>query len=306
MRIKFWGVRASVPRPLSAAEFRRRLESALELMRASGHLPEDVEVWLQSAPLELAQLLGGETSCIELESDGQRLLLDMGTGARSLGYDLFNRGIKGDFHVLISSSRWEHIQGWPFFGPGYVPGNHIHFFSLNSSAPDAFRRQQHFDHFPVGFEETMSTKSFHPLVEGELQAIGAFQVRALASQAAAPDCAWRIESNNAAALFALSGAAMSRVLEDPAQWMQRLHFAAVASARLSADQIDRVELDLLCQFAAALRQHSPQAQLILSHHDAMAEDDLLHGELQRSIAELARRAGIEAQAAREGAEFSIL
>ena len=74
---------------------------------------------------------GGNTSCVSVRTQGGKLLvLDCGTGARNLGLALLaERGADG-FHlgsaeaaILISHAHWDHIQGFPFFGPLYVEGN---------------------------------------------------------------------------------------------------------------------------------------------------------------------------------------
>jgi phosphoribosyl 1,2-cyclic phosphodiesterase len=63
---------------------------------------------------------GGNTSCVELRSEGHpSILFDLGTGLRSLGDELSATGGCDDFvgHVLLSHLHWDHIQGLPFFAP---------------------------------------------------------------------------------------------------------------------------------------------------------------------------------------------
>jgi phosphoribosyl 1,2-cyclic phosphodiesterase len=70
---------------------------------------------------------GGNTSCVEVTTDnGAHLILDCGTGARKLAGNLMSRGEKPiSVNILIGHTHWDHIQGFPFFGPLFVPGNSV-------------------------------------------------------------------------------------------------------------------------------------------------------------------------------------
>ena len=72
---------------------------------------------------------GGNTSCVEVESsNGTRIVLDMGSGAYDLGQKLVRKGPLRDQHVLLSHSHWDHIQGFPFFAPVFIPGNTLNIY----------------------------------------------------------------------------------------------------------------------------------------------------------------------------------
>jgi phosphoribosyl 1,2-cyclic phosphodiesterase len=92
MEVTFWGVRGSIPSPGPATV-----------------------------------RYGGNTSCVSLQlADGEIIMIDCGTGARNFGISLLAGafgGGKGSATVLLSHAHWDHIQGFPFFGPFYVPGN---------------------------------------------------------------------------------------------------------------------------------------------------------------------------------------
>ncbi len=68
---------------------------------------------------------GGNTTCLELLSDdGSLIILDAGTGIRALGLELARR-MPVTCHIFITHTHWDHIQGFPFFTPLFVPGNRI-------------------------------------------------------------------------------------------------------------------------------------------------------------------------------------
>ena len=92
MRLRFWGVRGAI----TATE--------------GSHLG-----------------VGGNTPCIELRGeDGHLVVLDAGIGLYWLGRSLLTgphgRG-QGQVTLLLTHSHWDHIQGIPFFVPGFIPGN---------------------------------------------------------------------------------------------------------------------------------------------------------------------------------------
>ena len=65
---------------------------------------------------------GGNTSCVRLTlNDGHVIIFDAGTGIRKLGDDLFKESYdqSKEIAIVLSHTHWDHIQGFPFFGPAY-------------------------------------------------------------------------------------------------------------------------------------------------------------------------------------------
>jgi phosphoribosyl 1,2-cyclic phosphodiesterase len=72
---------------------------------------------------------GGHTTAVEIaNAAGQRLLIDLGTGATAFARELmaeeFGRG-RGRLPILLSHTHLDHIQGLPFFTPFFIKGNAI-------------------------------------------------------------------------------------------------------------------------------------------------------------------------------------
>lgn len=84
----------------------------------------DVRFWgvrgsVASSGSQVAKI-GGNTSCLELESQGHRLIFDAGTGLRALGDSLLKSPpVKAT--MLFSHLHWDHVQGFPFFTPAFMP-----------------------------------------------------------------------------------------------------------------------------------------------------------------------------------------
>jgi len=67
---------------------------------------------------------GGNTPCVSVTlDDGTLIILDAGTGVRNLGLELMKQKKKIRASILFSHFHLDHIIGFPFFAPIYVPGN---------------------------------------------------------------------------------------------------------------------------------------------------------------------------------------
>ena len=77
---------------------------------------------------------GGNTSCVEVMCGDHRLILDAGTGLRSLGGKLAALGpLKTD--LLLTHTHFDHVCGIPFFPPFYIPGNEIRLWAGHLEEP---------------------------------------------------------------------------------------------------------------------------------------------------------------------------
>lgn len=101
---------------------------------------------------------GGNTSCVEIRFEDQLLILDAGSGIRLLGDELLQnaKGHPIEATLLLSHSHWDHIQGLPFFVPGYSVKNRLTIFGAAGRAEQLQRglaAQMTPLHFPVGLDQ---------------------------------------------------------------------------------------------------------------------------------------------------------
>jgi CheY-like chemotaxis protein len=171
MRIRFWGTRGSLAKPG----------------------PSTVRY-------------GGNTACVELRTaDGTFIMLDCGTGAHGLGQVLAADGpqpVRG--HLLITHTHWDHIQGFPFFTPLFVPGNVWDIYApggLGKRLEETLAGQMEYAYFPVTLEQLGATIRYHDLVEGVFD-IGDARVTARYLNHPGLTLGYRVQAGGAVMIYA--------------------------------------------------------------------------------------------------------
>jgi CheY-like chemotaxis protein/phosphoribosyl 1,2-cyclic phosphodiesterase len=114
---------------------------------------------------------GGNTSCVEVVSNsGTRVIFDCGTGARLLGAHLMAHAPKPiEALIMLSHTHWDHIQGFPFFTPLFVPGNRFTVCGpkgANASIPEVLAGQMEYTYFPVDLSQLGAEISYKSIGEG--------------------------------------------------------------------------------------------------------------------------------------------
>ena len=138
--------------------------------------------------------------------DGTLIVLDCGTGAHGLGQPLMaDRPSPLRGHLLISHTHWDHIQGFPFFAPLFVPGNEWDVYGPRRPRPaassDTLAGQMQYTYFPVTLEQLGATIRYHDLVEGAFD-IGDVRVAAHYLNHPALTLGYRLEADGATVVYA--------------------------------------------------------------------------------------------------------
>ncbi len=168
MKIKFWGVRGSIPTPLKSETIQGKIKKALTLASpADISSEESIEKFLDSLPFSIKGTYGGNTTSLEIRTDSDELfIIDCGSGIKKLGLDLlkedFGKG-KGFANIFLTHTHWDHIQGIPFFVPFFIKGNRFNFYSPYEDCRERIEYQQVFTHFPVNLDYMQATMEFMTL-----------------------------------------------------------------------------------------------------------------------------------------------
>ena len=208
VHVKFWGTRGSIPRPVSSERVHRALH---KILRAAE--PEDLasEASIDAFIADgcrgtLPTVYGGNTACVQVFDDRDAdLLIDFGSGAREYaGAVMRSVGPVNPkpFHVLMSHFHWDHIMGFPFFVPAYIPGNVINIYSCHDNVAEAFRRQHGPPSFPVPFDALGADIRFHKIDPSRTHEINGFQVTPHLLQHAGDAYGYRIEKDDHTVVYA--------------------------------------------------------------------------------------------------------
>jgi len=120
------------------------------------------------------QKYGGNSACIELRfgADERLIIVDAGSGIRGLGkYLLANDLTKGPIHtaIFLTHTHWDHIMGFPFFAPIYIPGTRLKVFGPVTFEDDSLEEvvggQMKYRYFPVNMGELASEIEYVRLTE---------------------------------------------------------------------------------------------------------------------------------------------
>ena len=171
MRVRFWGTRGSIPTP---------------------------------GPTTLRY--GGNTSCVEVRAaDGTLVVLDCGTGAHGLGRALVS-GTPSPLHghLLIGHTHWDHIQGFPFFAPLFVPANVWEIYAPGGHGGQieaSLAGQMAYEYFPIRLTTLAATVRLHDLTEGVFE-IGSVRVTTQYLHHPSLTLGYRLEADGATLVYA--------------------------------------------------------------------------------------------------------
>ena len=219
MLVRFWGTRGSIPVALTSADIRRKIEAALSLAIAKGvDSPDKLRSFIDNdLDFSISQTYGGHSPCVEIETGrAEYLVCDMGSGARAFGGRIMSAQKSGMIvvNVLMSHVHWDHIMGFPFFAPAYVPGTRIRIFGCHDVLENAFRLLQSAPCFPVDFSRLSAEIEFVKLEAGKTTDIAGFRVTPKLQRHTGDSYGYRFERDGKAVVYSTDS---EHKLEDPSE-----------------------------------------------------------------------------------------
>ena len=312
MKIRFWGVRGSIPTPLSPQQIQAKISAVIQRISANDIASPDArERFISNLPDWIFGTTGGNTPCLELcGSAGEEIILDAGSGLRCLGK---SDSLPHDKHftVFLSHYHWDHIQGLPFFDPVYDKDTVIDWYSTKEDGKDILVRQQAFPFFPIVFEKLTPHFHFHTVKAGEAIKIGAITVNSCPMAHPGGSQSYSFTENGKKFVYAtdveLSQNDFSSTKEHEAVF--RNADCMVIDAQYTVEEsYKKVHWghSAFC-YAIDFAVNWGVKKLFLFHHDPMYDDKKLNSILQsaRWYAEYIIHSNIEIHLAMENKEFEI-
>jgi phosphoribosyl 1,2-cyclic phosphodiesterase len=228
---------------------------------------------------------GGNTSCVQLTlADGTTLVLDGGTGIRSLGLALAPS--ERPLHILLTHLHLDHIQGLMFFAPMFRPQSKIVIWgpaAPEASLEDRIARYISAPLSPVEVRELPCHPSFREAETTEWR-IGSASIQAASVAHRGPTLGYRVEADGSSLCYIPDhepglGAPLAELEE---QWISGLELARGASLLLHDCQYTDEEYAAHVGWGhsplsdALVFAHRSQAErVLLFHHDPLHVDDFL-------------------------------
>jgi phosphoribosyl 1,2-cyclic phosphodiesterase len=293
MKVKFWGVRGSIPSPG----------------------PHTVRY-------------GGNTTCIEVRSNDDNLIvLDAGTGIFPLAQSLLSR-LPVTANIFITHTHWDHIQGLPFFVPMFIPGNSVRIhgaFDIVSmqGIEQVMNVQMQYSFFPIREAELKARIEYQTLTVGEPVAIGDAAVMPILMNHPVTDLGYRVECNGKSMFFTGDHEPWINIYAEGDHEFAEYQAMIDQRQKELEQAIGAVDL-LVCDSAYTMAEYPPKIgwghgtfdhaiamagrlgakRLVCTHHEPTRSDDDLENVFAEALAKYPD-VGFEVILAREGLEIEL-
>ncbi len=293
--VTFWGTRGSIPTAYDKASLHEAIVSAL-----SQAGPDDVgsraaaKAFLSRTDgAHLPMRYGGDTTCVEFRnSGGGRIIIDFGSGARRFG----GAAIAADgpvsgrpFSFLMTHMHWDHLQGFPFFAPCFIPGNEIRISGGHGSEAlqNALFGQMKPPYFPVPVEAMRAEISFPEVSADQPFEMEGFTVTPFLLRHGGGSYGYRLDFDGHSVVFASDA---EHDLNDLVPDYPYVGWAKDADLLVFDAQYSLADLVLHREdwghssglVAVDLAHLANVRQVLLTHHDPAASDEAIDGIAQQT------------------------
>jgi phosphoribosyl 1,2-cyclic phosphodiesterase len=178
MKIKYWGVRGSLPAANSLEQNKEHIQNILKQFVQSGYKSEnDIETFLNSKSTHEICGYGQNTTCVQVRDGSDHIVIDGGSGIKVYGDHLMkHHPERNQHHILMTHFHYDHIMGLPFFPQHFVNGQEIHYYAVQAECEKMIRGLFSRPLFPMSYENLASKIYFHHIEPYEKTQINGFDV----------------------------------------------------------------------------------------------------------------------------------
>lgn len=227
---------------------------------------------------------GGNTPCVEMRAGGERLIFDGGTGLHVLGQSLM-RQMPTTAHIFFTHSHWDHMQGFPFFTPGFVKGNHFDIYG--AIAPDGSTVEQRLNdqmlhpNFPVPLQIMQADLDFHHVIPGHSIQINDIVVETAPLNHPGEAVGYRVNWRGGAAVYVTDTEHFPDRLDENVLWLARDADVLIYDSTYTDEEYYSPKSPKIgwghstWQEAVKVAQAANVKTLVIFHHDPAHDDDFL-------------------------------
>ncbi len=227
---------------------------------------------------------GGNTPCVEMRVGRDRLIFDGGTGIRVLGQAMLAQ-MPIEAHMFFTHSHWDHIQGFPFFVPAFVPGNRFHIYG--AIAPNGSTMEQRLNdqmlhpNFPVPLQIMGADLKFNDIAVGQSVQINDVVVENALLNHPGQAVGYRVNWRGHAAAYVTDTEHFSDRLDENVLFLARqadllIYDATYTDEEYYAEHSSKVGWGhSTWQEAVKIAEAANVKTLVIFHHDPLHSDDFL-------------------------------
>lgn len=284
MKARFWGVRGSLPTPIGLHSLEDKLVQALQgASRVPLDDPAQVRSYVASLPLHLRGTFGGHTSCVQVTSARDSLILDAGSGLFRLG-EWWARQDERErpraHHIFLSHLHWDHTIGLPHYAPLFRADNRLVVYGAHPDFEGQLLAQHAPPNFPLPLSAFPASVSFQHMVPGVPVEVGCLRVTCMELPHPGRSFAFRVEDGQSALVYATDAEYRDLSPETTRDYVAFFQGAGVLIMDAQYDSQESLEKKRDWGHSsplagAALCIAAGVSRLILFHHDPSSSDEAI-------------------------------
>lgn len=227
---------------------------------------------------------GGNTSCVEMQAGGHRLIFDGGTGLRELGLTLLSE-MPVEANLFFTHSHWDHIQGFPFFVPAFVRGNRFNIYGAvapnGSTIEQRLNDQMLHPNFPVPLQVMGADLKFCDIDVGETLHIGDITVENALLNHPGEAVGYRVTWQNQVAAYVTDTEHYPDRLDENVLWLARDADVMIYDSTYTNDEYHDPKSSKVgwghstWQEAVKVAKAAGVKTLVIFHHDPAHDDEFM-------------------------------